>query len=48
MQLLKNSYIQDCWYGEVYPDPSQTSKMTIFEKLVNDFQLLTIFDKDSI
>ena len=48
MQWLKNGYIQYCRYREVYPEPSETSKMKIFEKLVNDFQPLTIFDKCSI
>ena len=30
---------------ETYSEPCQTSKMECFEKIVNDFQLLIIFEK---
>ena len=33
---------------EVYLDPIQTSKMELFPKIVNTFQALTIFAKNSV
>ena len=32
----------------MYSEPSSTSKMMLFAKIVNDFQTLTIFAKSSI
>ena len=32
----------------MYSEPSPTSKMELFGKIVNDFQLLAIFSKSSI
>ena len=37
-----------CQYSEAYSEPSQTSKMEFFAKIVNGFQLLTISAKRSI
>ena len=34
--------------SEAYSEPSQTSKIELFEKVVNGFQPLTIFEKSSI
>ena len=34
--------------SEVYSEPCQTYKMEIFGKMVNGFQLLTIFSPSSI
>ena len=31
--------------SEVYSEPGQTSKMELFEKIINGFHLLTIFEK---
>ena len=36
------------WKSEVYPDPSWTSKIGLFAKIINGFQPLTIFAKSSI
>ena len=33
---------------EAHPEPSQTSTLEFFAKIVNDFQPLTIFTKSSI
>ena len=33
---------------EAYPEPSQTSKMELFVKIVKGGNLLTIFEKSSI
>ena len=33
---------------ESYSEPGQTSKMNIFAKIVNGYELFTIFVKDSI
>ena len=33
---------------EAYPEPSKTSKMELFVKIVNDFYPLTIFAKSFI
>ena len=30
---------------EAYPSPSQTSKMKLFEKIIKDWNLWTIFEK---
>ena len=35
-------------FAEVHPEPSQTYKTELFTKIVNSFQLLTIFVKSSI
>ena len=32
-------------YSEKFPEPSQTSRVELFEKIVNSFQPLTIFVK---
>ena len=34
--------------SEAWSEPSRTSKMELFAKIVNGFQLLTIFAKNSI
>ena len=36
------------WKSEAYPDPSWTSKIGLFAKIVNRFHPLTIFAKSSI
>ena len=40
--------IQDILFREVYSEPSQTSKMELFAKRVNDWKLLTFFVKNSV
>ena len=36
------------WYTEVYSEPSQTSKIECFPKIVNGYKSLIIFVKSSI
>ena len=40
--------IQIIQIAEVYSEPSRTSTMELFEKMVNGFELLNIFTKSSI
>ena len=39
---------QIIWTAELYSEPSRTSTMKLFAKIVKDFQLLTIFIKSII
>ena len=45
--LILMFYLPRC-YTEAYSEPKQTSKMDLLKKIINDWQPLTIFAKNSI
>ena len=46
--LISNYSNSRACYTEAYSEPSQTSKMELFARIIKGFQLLTIFIKSSI
>ena len=51
MQITALKHFQNTWSKyctEAYSEPCHTSEMGRFAKIINDFQLLTVFTKSSI
>ena len=50
--LFRTAILQNCYivksFSDAYSEPSRTSKMELFAKIVNGWKLLTIFAKSSI
>ena len=46
--ILVNNFCQNGLIPKEHAEPSRTSNMNVFSKIVNGFQLLTIFPKSSV